>query len=368
MMRDRIDAAPAVEPLPAHRRDSIRAAILDEISIQPGHSPHRHTARITGASAALAGVGVAAAVAIGANVLQNQDDPISLAAAAGSLPVSTAECSPARTSDPSALKGATYLLQSPASAPLTDVWMTVEQCPHAIPVAAFIRADGTPEDAALTIWGGDAESSLGTLQNFEDAQRVSLGPGAQNAWLVDLGWGIWIEWHSTSGSYLVTSAGMDRDTVMTVARSYQGKESAQSAGRALPDLDPVAPLPSSGRAATWYAQYGALDPTQKDGDPWIRIEASLSEVPWAARASVNPIPVDGLTPPKPAKGAVRSGNNGGFRFATWTTASGAEVQLMSNLSEAEVLKLADRLELVDPYDERLDGFDLTSPRTGGSAF
>jgi hypothetical protein len=242
--------------------------------------------------------------------------------------------------------------------------MTVDECPRATPLATFVRADGSLEDAALTIWGGDAESPLGSLENFENAEPVALGSGAEHAWLVDLGWGVWIEWSANSRSYLITSAGLDRDTVASVARSYQSEASAEAAARALPGLDAVAPLPSSDRSATWFAEYGNPNPAAKDGEPWIRIEVSLSEAPWVARASVRPVPAEGLAVPTPTGSAVRSGDNGGFRYATWTTETGADVQLMSNLSESEVLELAGRLELARPDDPRLDSFDLTIPRHG----
>lgn len=365
MMPDRSATAPAVEPLTADRRQRIRAAILDEISVRPERSTRRHSARIPGVVAALVVLGTGAV--IGTSFLHDQPSTVPLAAAAGRMPVSTAECSPVKTTDPGALVGATYLLRSPTALPLTDVHMTVDECPGAAPVAVFYRAEGSAEDAALTIWSGDAQSPLGPLENFENAERVPLAQGAQDAWLVDLGWGIWLEGHTTTGSYVITSAGLDRDTVVSVARSYQGEATIEAAGPALPGLEAVSPLRSSRRDATWYVRYGHSDPTEKDGEPWIQIDVSMSETPWAARASINPIPADGLTTPTPKGTTPRTGDNGGFRYATWTTDTGARVQLMANLPEAEVLELAGRLELVGPHDPRLDGFDLTIPRTDGSA-
>ncbi|WP_369374472.1 hypothetical protein AB1046_09000 [Promicromonospora sp. Populi] len=364
-MNDRFDSAPDVEPLSADRRQQIRTAVLEGISARPERSSRRHVAQIGGAMVAVAVLGVG--VVIGTNVLRDQQSLVPLAAAAGSVPVSIAECSPAETTDPSALEGATYLLQAPTPAALSDVWMTVDECPRATPVAAYYRADGSPDDAVLTIWSGDAQTPLGPLENFEGAERVSLSSGTDDAWLVDLGWGVWVEWRTDSDSYLVTSAGLDRDTVMSVARSYDGETSAEAAALAPPGLEAITPLPSSDRDATWYAQYGNPDPTEKDGEPWVQIQVELSGAPWAAHASVNPIPDDGLSVPAPAGTAVRSGDNGGFRYATWTTDTGAEVQLMANLSEAEVLELASDLELVGPHDPLLERFDLTSPRTGGPA-
>jgi len=132
-------------------------------------------------------------------------------------------------------------------------------------------------------------------------------------------------------------------------------------------METVSPLPSSDRDATWYALYGHPDPTEKDGEPWVQIEVELSGTPWAARASINPIPAHGLAVPTPSGTAVRSGDNGGFRYATRTTETGARVQLMANLPEAEVLELVDELELVGPHDSQLERFDLTIPRTGEPA-
>jgi hypothetical protein len=117
----------------------------------------------------------------------------------------------------------------------------------------------------------------------------------------------------------------------------------------------------------WYAKYGDNDPTEKDGEPWVQLHVELSGTPWAARASIYPIPADGLTVPTPSGTAMRSGDNGGFRYATWTTDTGARVQLTANLPEAEVRELAGHLELVGPRDPRLEQFNLTVPRTGGPA-
>lgn len=365
-MNDRTDSGPGVEPLTADRRARIRTAILDEINTRPASAPPRRAARAMATAAVLAVVGIGAVV--GTNALTDQRDSIPLAAAAGSMPVSVAECGPAPTMDPSALEGATYLLQPPTPAALSDVWMTVDECPRATPVAAFYRAEGSPADAVLTIWSGDAQTPLGPLENFENAERVSLGAGAEDAWLVDLGWGVWVEWRTDGGSYLVTSAGLDRDTVMSVVRSYDGETSADAAALAPPGLHAVAPLPSSDRDATWSARYGDNDPTEKDGEPWVEIHVELSGTPWAARASISPIPPDGLAVPTPSGTAIRSGDNGGFRYATWTTDTGARVQLMANLPEAEVRELARRLELVGPHDPRLQRFDLSTPRTGDHTF
>jgi hypothetical protein len=366
MMRDLRDLAPAVEPLSAHRRGQIRGAILDEINVEPQHSAGRRTARIAGTVAAVAVLGIG--IVAGTNVLRDQRSLVPLAAAAGSMPVSVAECSPpAATKNSNALEGATYLLQSPTPAALSDVRMTVEDCPRATPVAAFYRADGSSEDAVLTIWSGDAQSPLGPLENFDGAERVSLGSGVEDAWLVDIGWGIWVEWRSYSGNYLVTSAGLDRDTVESVARSYDGETSAEAAALAPPGLEAISSLPSSDREAMWYAQYGNPDPTEKDGELWIQIQVELSGTPWAARASIYPIPADGLRVPTPSGTEMRSGDNGGFRYATWTTDTGARVQLMANLPEAEVRELAGHLELVASDDPRLDGFDLITPSPSAAA-
>jgi hypothetical protein len=364
-MSDRFESAPDVEPLSADRRQRIRTAVLEGISAEPDRSARRRTTQIVGAIAMVAVLG--AGVVVGTNVLRNQQSLVPLAAVAGSVPVSTAECSPAATTDPSALEGATYLLEPPTPAVLSDVWMTVDECPRATPVAAFYRADGSPEDAVLTIWSGDAQTPLGPLENFEGAERVSLGSGAEDAWLVDLGWGVWVEWRTDGGNYLVTSAGLDRDTVTSVARSYDGETSAEAAALAPPGLEAVSPLPSSDREAMWYAKYGDNDPREKDGEPWVQIHVELSGTPWAARASIYPIPADGLTVPTPSGTAMRSGDNGGFRYATWTTDTGARVQLMANLPEAEVRELADHLELVGPRDPRLERFNLTIPRAGNPA-
>ncbi len=364
-MNDRFDSAPVVEPLSADRRQRIRTAVLEGISTGTERSSRRRTTQIAGAMAAVTVLGVG--VAIGTNVLRNQQSLVPLAAAAGSMPVSAAECSPAETTDPGALEGATYLLQPPTPAALSDVWMTVDECPRATPVAAFFRADGSPEDAVLTIWSGDAQTPLGPLENFEGAERVALGSGAEDAWLVDLGWGVWVEWRTDAGSYLVTSAGLDRDTVTSVAGSYEGETSARATVLAPPGLQALSPLPSSDRDATWSAKYGNNDPTEKDGEPWVQIHVELRGAPWAAQASINPIPADGLTVPTPSRTAMRSGDNGGFRYATWTTDTGARVQVMANLPESEVRELAGRLKLVGPHDPQLDRFDLATPRTGAPA-
>lgn len=363
-MNDRFSSAPVVAPLSADRRERIRSAVLEEISAGPERSSRRNMTQIAGAMAAVAVLG--AGVVIGTNALHAQQDLVPLAAAAGSMPVSVAECSPAATTDPGALEGATYLLRSPTPAVLSDVWMTVDECPRATPVAAFYRADGSPEDAVLTIWSGDAQTPLGPLESFENAERVSLASGAEDAWLVDLGWGVWIEWRTDTGNHLVTSAGLDRETAVSVARSYDGETSAEAAALAPPGLQAIAPLPWSDRNASWYAKYGNPDPTE-NGEPWIQIQVELSGTPWAARASINPIPADGLTVPTPSGTAMRSGDNGGFRYATWTTETGARVQLMANLPEAEVRELAGRLELVGPHDPRLERFDLTVPREADRA-
>ncbi|MFD2024616.1 hypothetical protein [Promicromonospora aerolata] len=239
--------------------------------------------------------------------------------------------------------------------------MTVDECPRATPVAAFYRADGSPDDAVLTIWSGDAQSPLGPLENFENAERVSLAVGAEDAWLVDLGWGVWVEWRTDRGRHLVTSAGLDRDTVTSVARSYDGETSAEAAALAPSGLQAISPLPSSDRHATWSAKYGNSDPTEKGGEPWVEIHVELSGTPWAARASIYPIPAGGLSVPTRSGTAIRTGDNGGFRYATWSTETGARIQLMANLPEAEVRELAGRLELVGPHDPRLDRFEDVVP-------
>lgn len=163
------------------------------------------------------------------------------------------------------------------------------------------------------------------------------------------------------GRRLVTSAGLDRDTVTSVARSYDGETSAEAAALAPSDLQAISPLPSSDRHATWSAKYGSSDPTEKDGEPWVKIHVELSGTPWAARASIYPIPADGLSVPTRSGTALRTGDNGGFRYATWSTETGARIQLMANLPEAEVRELADRLELVGPDDPRLDRFEDVVP-------
>ena len=66
---------------------------------------------------------------------------------------------------------------------------------------------------------------------------------------------------------------------------------------------------------------------------------TVGDRPALARASLGPIPDAGLTLPESAASEVRTGDNGGFRFAAWITATGADVLLTGSFTEEEMPEL-----------------------------
>ncbi|WP_098453768.1 hypothetical protein [Sanguibacter antarcticus] len=274
--------------------------------------------------------------------------------------MSTAPCSGPQVADASQLRGATYLINDSPIA-LSEVWASIDECPVALPLATFVEATGNEDDSVLTLWGPDAKAGVASVEAFEGAYTTVLPGSRTDAWVVEFPWGAWVQWSDDTGDYILTASGIEADTATAAAAAYSETRSQESIHAILPDLQlvPAAELPA--RNTRWTAVYGNSDPRPGDDTPWLSLEVTAGELPATALASLQPIPATGLTLREPTTSDVHTGDNGGFRYARWTTATGAHVQLIGNLTIDELRGLAMQVQAVLPADPRIDGKQILSP-------
>lgn len=346
------DNGPAVSPLSDDRRAALRSELLSAIHDSP--EPRSTRTRTMLMTAAVATVAVAL---VASPLLRGTHDPASgpiiLAAAAGQIPSSTRPCQGAELIDASELEGVTFLVDSPP-APLSRTMARVDECPGALPLATFIKATGTRDDAALTLWGPDAEVERGGIDAMEGAYEIKLAGSGTEAWVFEFHWGVQMQWADGTGDYVVTAAGVDVDTTVDAAAAYVQAKTQESVQAVVPDLQYVPITDRPARIAMWTAEYGTPDPASNDNPPWLYLEVAVGGLPPTTLASTRPIPTSGLTLAQGTTSDVRTGDNGGFRHADWTTETGAQISLRGNFTEEEMRAFAGQVQAVPPDDPRID--------------